>query len=510
METQGREGRTGKWATRLGVVMTLAVGILVGTLISNGVRAARDNNPAPVAQPLSIPSPVELSSVFGKVAKEVEPAVVNISTESIIAPRRRQRPRPNAPDLFDPFERFFDFEGPERFRESSLGSGVIVDPDGNILTNYHVVQRADKIEVQLAGETKRYPATVVGYDRETDLAVIRIDAGRKLPTAKMGNSDAAQVGDWVLAIGSPFGLEATVTAGIISYKGRPGMQQFQRFLQTDAAINHGNSGGPLVNLAGEVIGINTAIVSDRGGGTAGIGFALASNIAVEVYNEIVKHGRMVRGSIGISFRGSVSENEAILRSFGADHGVVVESVEPGGPAEKAGLRRGDVVTEVAGTSIRTGDDLVSKVAALPVGQPAAVRYLRDKKAQEATVVIEDRYKVFAEQFGEEPSEDSSPEASSSLGMTLEELTPAQATQYGLERDENGLIVTDVEPGSFADELGILPRDVILELNQQPVRSRRALLAIQAGLEPGDDVVFWIKRRVGNRWVGLYLGDPLPR
>ena len=508
METQGR---TGKWETRLGVVVTLAVGILVGTLISNGVRAARDNNLAPAAQPLSIPSPVELSSVFSKVAKEVEPAVVNISTESIVAPRRRyNRPRPNAPEPFDPFERPFDFEGPERFRERSLGSGVIVDANGYILTNYHVVQRADKIEVQLAGETKHYAATVVGYDRETDLAVVKIDAGRKLPVAKLGNSDAAQVGDWVLAIGSPFGLEATVTAGIISYKGRPGMQQFQRFLQTDAAINHGNSGGPLVNLAGEVIGINTAIVADGGGGTAGIGFALASNIAVEVYNEIVKHGRMVRGSIGISFRGSVSENEAILRSFGADHGVVVESVEPGGPAEKAGLRRGDVITEVAGSPIRAGDDLVSKVAALPVGQPAEVRYLRDKKPQEATVVIEDRYKVFAEQFGEEPSAEESPEASTSLGMTLEELTPAQATQYGLERDENGLIVTDVEPGSFADELGMLPRDVILEFNQQPVRSRRAFLAIEAGLTPGSDVVFWLKRRVGNRWVGLYLGDRLPR
>jgi len=509
METQGR---TGKWETRLGVVVTLAVGILVGTLISNGVRAARDTNPVPAAQPLSIPSPVELSSVFSKVAKEVEPAVVNISTESIIVPRRRSRPRPNAPEPFDPFERPFDFEGPERFRERNLGSGVIVDANGYILTNYHVVQRADKIEVQLAGETKRYPAAVVGYDRETDLAVVKIDAGRKLAVAKLGNSDAAQVGDWVLAIGSPFGLEATVTAGIISYKGRPGFpqNQFQRFIQTDAAINRGNSGGPLVNLAGEVIGINTAIVADGGGGSAGIGFALPSNIAVEVYNELVKHGRMVRGSIGISFRGSVSENEAILRSFGADHGVVVESVEPGGPAEKAGLRRGDVITAIDDTPVRTGDDLVNKVAAMPIGKAATVRYLRDKKPQEATAVIEDRYKVFAAQFGEEPSAEESSEASSSLGMTLEEVTPAQASQYGLEQDENGLIVTDVEPGSFADELGVLPRDVILEFNQQPVRSRRAFLAIQAELEPGSDVVFWLKRRVENRWVGLYLGDRLPR
>jgi serine protease Do len=206
----------------------------------------------------------------------------------------------------------------------------------------------------------------------------------------------------------------------------------------------------------------------------------------------------------------VSENEAILRSFGAEHGVLVESVEPGGPAEKAGLRRGDVITEVAGTPIHRGDDLVNKVAALPVGQPAGLRYIRDKKDYEATVIIEDRYKVFADQFGEEPAAEESPEASTSLGMTLEELTPAQASQYGLERDENGLIVTDVEPGSFADRAGVLPRDVILEFNQQPVRSRRAFAAILSGLKPGDPAVFYVKRRMGNRWVALYLGESLPR
>jgi len=500
--------RMGKWETRLALVLTLAVGVLLGTLVSNGVRAARDN-PAPGAQPLTVPSPVELSSVFAKVAKDVEPAVVNISTESIVPTRRRARPRQGQPQPFDPFERFFDFEGPERFRERSLGSGVIVDADGYILTNYHVVQGANKIEVKLEGDNKGYAAKVVGYDRETDLAVIKIDAGRKLPMAKLGNSDAAQVGDWVLAIGSPFGLDATVTAGIVSYKGRPGMQQFQRFIQTDAAINHGNSGGPLVNLAGEVIGINTAIVSDRGG-TAGIGFALASNIAVEVYNEIVKHGRMVRGSIGITFRNSVSENEAILKSFGTDHGVVVETVEPGGPADRAGLGRGDVILAVAGTPIRSGDDLVNKVAALPIGQPAKLRYVRDKKEREVEVVIEDRYKVFANQFPQEAPGGGALEADTTLGMSVEELTPSQALQFGLERGETGLIVTDVEPGSFADEVGLLPRDVILEFNQRPVRSARDFMIVLQNVQPGSSAVFWVKRRVGNNWVGLYLGDYLPR
>ena len=221
--------REGKWEMRLALVVTLAVGILLGTLVSKGVRAGRDN-PAPGATPLTVPSAVELSSAFSQVAKAVEPAVVNINTESVITTERR---RPSFKDFFDPFG---NPDGPDRFREESLGSGMIVNPDGYILTNYHVIQGADKIDVRLAEDNKNYRARVVGYDEETDLAVIKIDAGRKLPVVKMGNSDAAQVGDWVLAIGSPFGLRATVTAGIVSYKGRPAFsarQQFQRFIQTE-------------------------------------------------------------------------------------------------------------------------------------------------------------------------------------------------------------------------------------------------------------------------------------
>ncbi|MGH7754513.1 MAG: PDZ domain-containing protein, partial [Gemmatimonadales bacterium] len=265
--------------------------------------------------------------------------------------------------------------------------------------------------------------------------------------------------------------------------------------------------GPLVNLAGEVIGINTAIITERGG-NAGIGFALPSSLAVEVYNEIVKHGRFVRGSIGISFRGATSENEAILRSFGASHGVVIEEVRPGGPAEKAGLRRGDVIVAVGETSTRTGDDLVNKVAATPVGQPLKIRYLRDKKEHETTAVVEDRSKVFADLLGEAPESESGQGESTYLGMSLDELTPALARRSGRSEDEAGLLVTEVEPGSFADEIGVQPRDVILEVNQQRVRTRSDFLAVQRNLSPGSDVVLWIKRRTGQGWVGLYLGETL--
>ncbi len=340
--------------------------------------------------------------------------------------------------------------------------------------------------------------------------MLKIDAGRKLPAAQLGNSDGAQVGDWVLAIGAPFGLRATVTAGIISYKGRPGMEQFQRFLQTDAAINHGNSGGPLVNLAGEVIGINTAIMSQGPlrGGYAGIGFALASNIAIEVYNELIRHGRMIRGSIGITFRGSTSENESILRSLGAEHGVVVESLQPGGPADLAGLKRGDVIVQVDDTPIHSGDDLVNKVASTPIGQDVTIHYVRNKKKQQVTVTIKERTKVFADLFDEPRGAEPEEEGGTPFGMSLEDMTSAMAQRFGLEPDEAGLLVTDVEPGSFADEVGIQQGDVILEFNHQPVRTMSQFLALQRQMAPDSDVVFWLKRRAGNDWVGLYVGGSL--
>ncbi|MFQ5695316.1 MAG: Do family serine endopeptidase [Terriglobia bacterium] len=500
-----------KWEIRLALVVTLAVGILLGTLITHGVRAGRDDV-APTAKPLSIsdaPSPADLSVAFRRVARQVEPAVVNISTQTFPERERRRRSR----DLFEFFERLPDFPRPER--ERSLGSGVIVDPDGYILTNYHVVAGADRIDVRLAEGNESFRARVVGYDQETDLAVIKIDAQGELPAVPLGDSDKVEVGDWVLAIGSPFGLQATVTAGIISYKGRPGTQffgsQFQSFIQTDAAINRGNSGGPLMNLEGEVIGINTAILSNRGV-SAGVGFAMPSNTAVRVYNQIIEHGRVVRGSIGISFRGAASENAAILRAHGAEYGVVVENVVPGGPADKAGLQRGDVITAVNDEPIRSGDELVGKVTSTALGKKVRLSYVRDKKPGEVWVSIEDFSQVHAGRFTEasmeEPGEE---EASARLGLMLEELSVGGGTlrRLGLEKDDTGLLVREVELGSFADEIGLRARDLILEFNRERVHTLRDFQALERRLKPGSDVVFWVKRRFGENWTGLYLGGTLP-
>ena len=389
-----------KAVSTIAILLTLAIGIMIGTLISRGVRAAQGQEQGADVQALNLPSPVELSTVFSRISSDVSPAVVNINTESTVQSRRPRRD-PQGEDPFGQFfDRFFDFgpfgqqQQPE-FRQRSLGSGVIVDAEGYILTNAHVVSRADKINIKLLNDEELYEARIIGTDEETDLAVIKIDPDRPLPFAKIGNSDGTGVGDWVLAIGSPFGLEETVTAGIISAKGRDlgrGSSSFQRFIQTDAAINPGNSGGPLVNMHGEVIGINTAIATGTGS-YAGVGFALPSNVAVDVYNQLVQSGRVTRGSLGIMFQPDPSP--VLLRTFGAESGVVITGIQPGGPAEAAGLRQGDVIISVDGQVVEDGDGLIAIVAGTPVDRPVVVRYIRDREEQETTVVIGDRTEVFA-------------------------------------------------------------------------------------------------------------------
>src|ERR1035438_9180581 len=316
--------RTQKLLSFTLILFTLAIGIVIGTLVNTGAKAAKDNTAAPGAIPLVIPNPVQLQNSFAAIAKQVEPSVVNISTTYLPkAPaqtRNRRRAAPQQPDngdeedqgdqgnMEDFFQRFFSnpFGGnmPQipQHRTNALGSGLVVDKAGYILTNDHVVDKADRIQVKFMGDTIEYDAKVVGVDAATDLAVIRVEGKSNLAPARIGNSDAVQVGDWAMAIGSPFGFQATVTLGIISAKERDvdPLQQFQHFLQTDAAINPGNSGGPLLNINGEVVGINTAIAS-RSGGYQGIGFALPINEAVKVYNDIIKNGKVVRGSIGIGF-----------------------------------------------------------------------------------------------------------------------------------------------------------------------------------------------------------------
>jgi serine protease Do len=478
------------------LALTLAVGILLGSVISGQVAATPEQNAAAPVSALVAPSPVQLSGTFASIARSVEPAVVNIST---VEPLRTGRRQPRSEDFEFPFDRFFGLpdEGPRAAR--SLGSGVIVDKRGYILTNWHVVQDAAKIQVRIDDDRNVYSAKVVGHDEETDLAVIKIEADRDLPTAKMGNSDAVQVGDWVLAFGSPFGLQATVTAGIVSAKDRvvdrynpgPRPRQFQRMLQTDAAINPGNSGGPLVNMAGEVVGINTAILSS-GRGYDGVGFALPSSAAINVYNQLLASGRVARGSIGIQFNEQNSTNPLSLKQLGVSNGIIVELVTPDSPAARAGLQPTDVITEVNGKPVKTGNDLVDPIANTPVGGKVRLKYYREGKPHEATLTVEDRTKVFPPDRESRVDEEPEEVVPVRMGLRLEELTDDLAKRVGLT-GRRGVLVTSVEPGSFAEDLGFLRNDVIFEMNRKPVASAAELREALARLKKGQEVYFRVYR-----------------
>jgi serine protease Do len=496
------------------VAFTLVVGILIGSVVSGRVSATKGFGfSGTTATALTVPDPIPSSNSFASIVNKVEPAVVNIATTQVLERKQRRR-RAQPYDQDDPMQDFFDrfFDGrPDAVpqAERSLGSGVIVDKRGYILTNNHVIEQATKIQVQLNGETNKYVAKLIGVDEETDLAVVKIDAGKELPTAKLGNSDGVQVGDWVLAIGSPFGLQATVTAGIISAKNRGGIsdKQFQKFLQTDAAINPGNSGGPLVDLAGQVIGINTAIITG-GRGYEGVGFALPSNTAINVYDQIIKQGRVTRGSIGVSFQEEISTNPITLKSLGAPYGVVIESVQPGSPAEKAGLKGGDVVTSVNGHAVKTGNDLVNPIADAPIGSKVKLSYIRDRAQKETTVEVGDRARVFpnmAGRMGDQPGE----AAPTEFGLHVEELTPDRGRRVGVEA-QKGVIVTEVEPASFAEDLGFGRGDVITEINRESINSVSDYRKTVSKLKPGDDVVFKVLRRQdSDRMLTLYLSGKVP-
>ncbi len=495
------------------VAFTLAVGIMIGTVVSGRVSATKLLTGAGAsAKALAVPDPIPASNSFSGIVNRVEPAVVNIATTQVLERRsKKRRSQPSEED--DPMQDFFDrfFDGRQDGlpqAERSLGSGVIVDKRGYILTNNHVVEQATKIQVQLNGETTRYTAKVVGTDDDTDLAVIKIEANKELPTAKLGNSDGVQVGDWVLAIGSPFGLQATVTAGIVSAKDRGGIgRQFQRFLQTDAAINPGNSGGPLVDLAGQVVGINTAIITGSRG-YEGVGFALPSNAAISVYNQIISNGRVTRGSIGVSFTEERGTNPITLKELGAPFGVVIEDVAPGSPAEKAGLKAGDVITGVNGQPVKTGNDLVNPIAQAPIGSKVKLTYVRDHNQKEATASVEDRTRVFpnsAGRLGEQPGET----APAEFGLRVDSLTTERAQRIGAE-GQKGVVVTEVEPASFADDLGFARGDVIAEINHEAISSVADYRKTVAKLKPGVNVVFKVLRRQdSDRILTVFLSGVVP-
>ena len=518
--------KTHRWVYSFSIVATLTLGILIGTVVSSGVKG-KEGQKSSDATPLSVPAPQQLSNAFSQIAKQLGPSVVNINTESTIKTQRRRRGGQNPDDddnggnggMDDFFNHFFGGPGGQggtsgdgSIRERSLGSGVIVDPKGYIVTNRHVVEKADRIRVRLQDDPPgvQHDAKVIGEDSETDLAVIKIDMDRAVPSAKMGNSDGMEVGDWVLAIGSPFGQVGTVTAGIVSAKGRdivPG-RQFQTFIQTDAAINPGNSGGPLVNMNGEVIGINTAILSETNA-YAGVGFSLPSNTVVQVYNQLIgPDHRVARGSIGIQF--DAVENPAINRVYGAGSGITVASVVAGSPADQAGLKVGDTITTVDGKKVTKGTELVAEIAARKPGAKVALGFLRNGKAQETTVTIADRAKLFAARLNEDDSgNDENTPRQSKFGVTVRKLTPEMADRLDLPSDK-GVIVQEVKPGSFAEDINVGRGDVILEINKQPVNSEEDFAKVESSMKSGQDVVFLVRPRGSTRQDGtIFMAGTLP-
>jgi serine protease Do len=536
--------RSGRLTTTFTILTTLSAGLLAGSMLTGNVSAKQHQVDTSDARPLVIPNPVTLSNGFSAIVKEVGPAVVNINTESLpkqSSAKRNHHGLPEGPaapnggndqgDMQDFFNRFFGGQGgeaaPEAGPRHALGSGFIVDSRGYIITNNHVVDDADHIYVKLstdpdddAGNPGR-PATVVGVDKETDIAVIKIDTtGLKapLPTIKLGNSEGAQVGDWVLAIGSPFGLSETVSAGIVSAKNRSideggdannvATNEFQKFIQTDAAINPGNSGGPLVDMAGQVIGMNTAIYT-QSGESAGIGFAMPSNTIANVYNMLIgPEHKVVRGSIGVQFQ--AAESSAVGRVYGfANGGVIVGLVVPNGPAAKAGVLPQDIIVSVDGVAIRDGSELIAIVSAKHPGATVKLGILRGTKHLTLDVGITDRAKLYAN-MNTSSDDSNGPEVpdvgQNKLGITVQPTSEATASHIHVT---GGVAVTSVKPGSFADTIGLFQGAVIVEINRKPVTDIASYRAIVTALKAGEDVVFVVRNPQQPSAGNSYIGGTLP-
>ncbi len=493
------------------VLLVLTLGIGIGTLISYRVGAIGPGDSQLKIQsdskPLAGPSALALSQAFEEVANRVEPAVVNINTEEVIKVTQRRRGGQSQPPREDPFDWFHQFfNGPEEFTRRSLGSGVLVDPKGYIITNSHVVEGASKIKVNLQGG-QEYTARIIAADSLSDIAVIKIDGRKEFPYARIGDARRMKVGEWVLAIGSPFGLEQTVTAGIISATGRvfpdPGSANsiamlFNDYLQTDAAINPGNSGGPLVNMNGEVVGINT-FISTTTRANAGVGFAVPSHILVNAYNQIIEKGRVTRGYLGVNMN-QLALTPAMAKYFGVKQGsgVLVTGLsdetgknQDSGPAAAAGMKPEDVVVEFDGKKISDVQDLRLAVANTQPGSKVKVKVVRFGEEKALDVTIGER-KLEAregerENFSfEEKEETPKPE----IGLRFNDVPPRVARDLNIT---GGALVEEVKPGSLAEDAGLIGQsqgvlDVIVAANGKKVESAQDLFNFIKGLRSGETAV----------------------
>ncbi len=433
---------------------------------------------------------------FASLVEKASPAVVNIRTVRTVKGGGPVFDFFMGPFKDHPFKDFFDdFLGhgqPREFKQRSLGSGFIIDREGHIITNNHVIDKADEVIVQLASGNE-YKAKIVGRDPKTDIALIKIKASKDLPVLPLGDSDKLKVGDWVIAIGNPFGLDHTVTAGIISAKGRALGGPYDNFLQTDASINPGNSGGPLLNIKGEVIGINTAIHA----AAQGIGFAIPINRAKEIVKQLKERGKVIRGWLGVLVQQITPD---LAKSFGLKepHGALVADVTPGGPAEKAGLRRGDIIVEFDGKEIKNMHQLPAIVAGTPVGKKVKVKVLRngDEKVFEVKI---GELKEKIEAAKEAPS------LAKDLGLSVRELTPELASKFNIDADK-GVVVVMVMRDSPAAEAGILPGDLILEINRKPINDLSDYKQAIRSIKKDRPALFLIKRRGATLYLTLKLGE----
>jgi serine protease Do len=463
---------------------TLLAGAVIGVVVTAAVNrqsCAPASSPGESVLPAVLPvasvrpeARVELPS-FADLVKRLSPSIVNISTVSEVPENQLSRRRER-----DPFDFFYHF-GPRR----SLGSGFVLDAEGYIITNHHVVDEATEIVVRMDDE-KEYKAQIVGGDAKTDIAVIKIDGATGLVPLALGDSDELRVGEWVVAVGSPFGLDHTVTAGIVSAKGRkinrPDQSPYDDFIQTDAAINPGNSGGPLVNLDGHVVGINTAIYS-RSGGNIGIGFAIPINLARQIVPQLKEVGHVTRGWLGVLIQ-PVDEDIAKSLSLPEAKGALVAKVFPDSPAAGGGIEVGDVIVTFGGQGIKKSNDLPGIVASTAVGQTVEVELIRAGKIRKVEVTIAKL---------EEEAVEAKPVKADELGMSVQDMTPEIAGDLGLGRDTKGVVVSAVRRGSPADEAGLRAGDVIESVGNQPVKDVKEFRRILAQREPKDSVLVLVRR-----------------
>jgi serine protease Do len=490
-------------------VRLLATGFVAGLGVTIALQAAPSSHaisfwgrdePTPEAAipppPVEPARPGRLGELpdFSALADKLHPTVVNVSTtaqgesqQSGPGPFGRGDPH----EFWEPFERFFGPFPRRPFRQRSLGSGFIINKDGLILTNNHVVENADEILVRLSNE-KEYKAQLVGRDPKTDIAVIKIEGAEDLEAVTMGNSDDLRVGEWVMAIGNPFGLAHSVTAGIVSAKGRfIGQGSYDQFIQTDAAINPGNSGGPLINLQGEVVGINSAIFS-RTGGNIGIGFAIPINLAKELLPELEAKGRVTRGWLGVLIQ-KVTPEIADSLNLPEARGALVADVMDDGPAKEAGVKVGDVIVEFDGHKVKDSTELPLLVARTPVGKKATLKVIRNKDTETLSVTIgELKDEEVAAEVGKEEG----------FGLTVQPLTPEIAESLGLPSDSKGVVVSGVQPGSSADEAGMRRGDVILEVNREPVKDLASYRKALKGTPKDKSVLFLVRRGENTIFLAL--------